>query len=404
MSAPAVLTSTLPPSDAWNNVVAASEAQGPSPDTPDIYSAPNFTFSGVPSLPACGTGSISWSYIGPPQNVSLFVAPTRSPADMSLVTYSCPAAAGSYSWASVNVTGGIYEMLALGDGLASLSFAFVVEGDSTSCLTQVPPSPTPPVTSTKQSHLGVFVGSAIGGVAVLAAILGACLYCSFRGKAVPGYRWRSFKDDGKDVQRRSCPGLSSYFNISSQRSAASPSEEAMAAVAGKDSVPLTMLPRLEPNRRKPSIATVTLLSEGLSKPEVERSLPPTPCPAVRLDDELPLPPASYVAPSPAIDRLRRSRTIDTFDSVSVIWLRRHSSVVPPTRRPSGTSAVPSSSTSQMYRGRDSMFSVATPRTPDVAERDSPDRPNSSRNARLLGHPPSMYETIPDVPPLPSGYI
>ncbi|KAI0371398.1 hypothetical protein BV20DRAFT_203577 [Pilatotrama ljubarskyi] len=411
MSTTTIPTAPLPPTGTLRNASATPHGpghSGPSAIDPLTFtSTVDFAFTYVPSMSTCDIATILWNYTGPTQDFSLYTAATHS--QLSLIAYSLPATAASYVWTQVNVTEGVYELLALGNGFASLSSAFFVSDNGGSCLdTTVPssyrsPPTSPPPASPPRSHLGVILGSVIGGIAVVVAILGVYLYLRLRGKAVPGYRWRSYKDGGKSVQPRSWAGLSSHLNISNQRSAPCSSEEA-ATVAGKTSVQLTMLPRLEPNRRKPSIATVTLLSEALSSPAIEKSLPASPSPALRLDDELPPPPSSYVAPAPDA-RLRRPRTFDTVDSVSVIWLRRHSSAVTtPTRRPSGTSAVPSSSTSQMYRGRDSMWSMATPSTPETPERPSPDRAIARRSSRALGHTSPIREPIPDVPPLPSEHI
>ncbi|KAI0646641.1 hypothetical protein C8Q79DRAFT_682570 [Trametes meyenii] len=217
--------------------------------------------------------------------------------------------------------------------------------------------------------VGALVGAIAGSCIFLAATVGALIYFRLRREATPGYRWR--RDDAGTWN-----GLSSHVNVNAQRPLPlRPREAVMASVHPvKEDVPLSMMPRLEPNRRKPSLSSVTLTSFPPTPPPKDsgprsKQGAASPPPVVRLDHELPLPPTSYV---PSIDHIRGSRSFTAADKEVLVWLRRHSSVhTPLARRPSGNSAVPSSRTSQMYRGKDSMWATVpcTPEIPGWASRD-----------------------------------
>ncbi|OJT08291.1 hypothetical protein TRAPUB_830 [Trametes pubescens] len=382
-------------------------------------SAPSLTFAEVPSMSTCGKAIILWTFEGSSQELSLFVANNSATPlfHLPLIASSVLAPAGAYFWDPVNVTSGRYQILAIGTNIASISASFhVSSGPSSSCLHTSLSSPTTgtytsavsqqQATSDQSSRTGAIVGGIAGGVVFIVALIGICIYLALRGKAAPGYRWRSFTTAGRAARPAHWSGLSSHVDLSGQNPPSPPVADPIPTVPTvKDSTPLALLPRLEPNRRKPSVSLSALSTAAIPPPteSTQRTAPVVPAiPAILLDKELPHRPTSYaVAATP--DRPRRSRTLDATDAASVIWLRRHSSMAPHTRRPSGASAVPSSATSQMYRVRDSMW-AASQGSPESRERASPDTWSVHRGTRYHTRTTSMKEVAVDVPPLPSGEV
>ncbi|KAI0336622.1 hypothetical protein GY45DRAFT_1315204 [Cubamyces sp. BRFM 1775] len=346
----------------------------------------SFAFKTLPPMFTCTDATIPWNYTGPTQLFSLFIwaVSASPPSSLSLVADSLDVTTGAYTWHPVNVTPGTYRMTAIGGDFSGLSQSFLVQpGSNTSCLSGAAGSAA--VISPRQdgalllssrsspdsepiSCTGAIIGGSVGGLALGFALLGSIIYFMLRRKAVPGYLWRRFSEP-----ERGCTwtDLSSHVSVSVQEQ---PSRREAAALVGtKESGVAMVVPRLEPNRRKPSVGGVELKV----LPSAPPTGPPRPAvpvsPLVRLDRELPLPPTTYVAPVDRLHhtRLRRSRTFDAADRTSVVWLHRTTpaSDIVPVRRPSGTSAVPSTATSQMYRTRDSMWAFA-PRSPDAPERSS----------------------------------
>ncbi|KAI9061623.1 hypothetical protein FKP32DRAFT_1759577 [Trametes sanguinea] len=329
-------------------------------------SIPTFAFATISTLQACADATIRWNYTGPDEELSLFVSSASAsppPGAPSLIAFPLSATSQSWTWSPVNVTPGAYEMTAVGLGFANVSSPFqVFAGPSSSCLT----APIPSSTSPTRSRVGVIVGGALGGVAFVVAALGACIYFVLRCSSVPGYRWRSFKSCVTRARPAEWSGLSSHVSIPMQEQRP-PGEQAVALRQKEAStMPLELLPRLEPNRRKPSVASVTLLStapQSASAPPP--SLPPnttTTNPRVRLDHELPLPlpPMAYTPTVESIrsSRLTRSHTLaTTSESTSVVWLRRHAlaSFTQPHSPTRAGSAAPSSPASQLYKPRESVW-------------------------------------------------
>lgn len=243
----------------------------------------------------------------------------------------------------------------------------------------------------------------------ITALIGTCIYLALRSKAAPGYRWRSFTTTGRAARPARWSGLSSHVDLSAHNPPCSPLTDATTPVPNaKDPTRLALLPRLEPNRRKPSVSLSAIPTAAISPPidSTQRTAPAVPAlPLMLLDKELPHRPISYAVAAVA-DRPRRPRTFDAADAASVIWLRRHSSVAPHmhTRRPSGASAVPSSATSQMYRVRDSMWNASLS-SPESRERASPDTWSVHRGTRNHTRTTSTTKEVAgDVPPLPDGEV
>ncbi|KAI0634724.1 hypothetical protein C8Q77DRAFT_649244 [Trametes polyzona] len=350
------------------------------------------------------------------QDLSLFISSTSSdpPLSLSLFAYDVAASSQSYEWHPVNVTPGVYEITAVGESISSISQSLVVSrGTSASCLnpplwlpSASSPDPSPGASRGSNSHVhasraGAIVGGVIGGLVLLMALAGMYIYVRLRRRAVPRFRWRDFTHFGPRGPRRTWSGLSSHVNINVPEPLYS-MQERPAAPLQTNILPLRSadhLPRLEPNRRKPSVTLDALPVSVSPKPSEPTPTIPPPAHILQVDKELPPPPSSEVSPT---DPLRRSPTVDSTDAASVIWLRRRSSAVLPMRRPSSASAVPSSATSQMYRIRDSMW-MASPDTPEPPERVVSEVWSACRGPRPLvrTHTQRMRsEAAPAVPPLP----
>ncbi|KAI0674642.1 hypothetical protein C8Q78DRAFT_1076252 [Trametes maxima] len=350
------------------------------------------------SMTTCGNATIPWSRAGPPQGFAPY-APT-APLGAPDAASRCVPSAKALTWHPVDVTPGDYECTSLDSDISHPLSRFLAGGSVDPCLT--PPflsnsGTSSPYSMSSHVTVGALVGAIVGSCAFLAAAVGALVYFRLRRQTTPAYRWG--KDDVGDPGTWN--GLSSHVNVNAQRPLPSlPREAATASIRlGKEDVPLSMMPRLEPNRRKPSLSSVTLTSFPSTPPPKESGQRSTqgaasPPPVVRLDRELPLPPTSYV---PSVDHIRGSQSFSPTDREVIVWLRRHTSVQTPlTRRPSGVSAVPSSRTSQMYRGRDSLWATA-PRTPEIpawACRD-PNSPHyGARSSNDLRFVPDEYRTPP----------
>ncbi|OSD02633.1 hypothetical protein PYCCODRAFT_1389826 [Trametes coccinea BRFM310] len=220
----------------------------------------SFAFSDVPFMTTCTSAYITWTYSGPEESFDLLASTSISPhpdgsdADTSVVM-NAPVALGilasqqSYSWNTVNLTGGWYTLRASGDDFSVPSGQFFVEnGTDTSCLsssssssTSSPSSPTssgptsaPSATATSDStaptstsstlpipvsdavsthaRTGAIAGGVIGGLAIIGAAIAAYIYfgvCrrtptrSRRGTGRPGQlgKWGglSSRDSGMDV-------------------------------------------------------------------------------------------------------------------------------------------------------------------------------------------------------------
>ncbi|KAH9849030.1 hypothetical protein C2E23DRAFT_888632 [Lenzites betulinus] len=363
-------------------------------------------FTNTLSTSTCANTTISWNYTGPDQQISLFITNGSSPAPsaLSLIAYSLSATVRKFAWSPVNVTSGVHAILAVGQNISFMSPSFNVSSSNTqTCLnstflpdTRLPndTSPSGPQSSQTGTHIGAIIGGTIGGVALFAALVGLCIYFNLRTKVVPGYRWRTFTSMGRRGRPALWSGLSSHVNIGAP-SSSPPNPTAVISGDEKERVPLSVLPRLEPNRRRPSTSLVAMLAEGPLAVDPTHPLPAAPPPAFLHNKELPLPPTPQ-GTSP--DRPCKSCIFDAADLASFVWLRRHSSAASPTRRPSGASVVPSSATSQMYRGRDSMW-TASPGSPEPRGRASPEVWCGHCGVRRAR---SVREVVPDVPRLPGG--
>ncbi|KAI0824898.1 hypothetical protein BC628DRAFT_379825 [Trametes gibbosa] len=382
--------------------------------TPSL--SPRLVFTKIPSTSTCANITISWNYTGPDERLSLFVAngSTSAPDALSLVAYSLAATVQEYAWASVNITPGVYEILALGQNVSSLSPPFVVSADNTqTCATRSSDviHSAGPHSSARGTHVGAIVGGVVGGLALLGAVVGVYIYFNLRAKAPPGYRWKAFTSVGRRGRPALWSGLSSHVNVCAP-SSSPPISTTLIGANEKERVRLSALPRLEPNRRRPSTSLAVMVVDN---PASSADQAPAPPPSAFLrNKELPRPPSPPGASASASartsttaspDRPCKSCVFDGADVASFVWLRRHSSAgASPTRRPSGASVVPSSATSQMYRVRDSMW-TASPGSPEPLGRASPEARcwccghcGGVRRAKSV----QREVVVPDVPRLPGG--
>jgi len=160
-------------------------------------------FNTINPMTACGSGTISWTAVGDPTALTLYVSNigltdgSTQLYNISLVADYIPSL-DTYNWSPVNVPQGQYYAVASFDNTISSSPIFsVTNGTDLSCLPGAPPpspSPTstdgPPSTSSSSSgqtgvpvpvsgalssgsanHVGAIAGGVIGGVALILLIL-----------------------------------------------------------------------------------------------------------------------------------------------------------------------------------------------------------------------------------------
>ncbi|KAI0253372.1 hypothetical protein BJV78DRAFT_205785 [Lactifluus subvellereus] len=240
--------------------------------------APTFIFQPVGEMFTCGMTMVRWGYVGASAQLSLNIsninvsqqAPlpvsTASsiipqpgakrqyngygnsylPAINVLIASKLDPSSASWTWPSVTVPQGWYQMLAnVQDVVQSTSSPFfVMNGTNTNCIPQydvsssstnvpVSPSPSPSAVSAASSghsHTGAIAGGIIGGIAFFAAAFAALLYCFLRRR----YQYPRSRSEGDgNVHRWSLPvGMgnsrhSSYARTSLQKAhAALPTLEA----------------------------------------------------------------------------------------------------------------------------------------------------------------------------------
>jgi hypothetical protein len=248
---------------------------------------PPFVFQAVGEMYTCGMTTVSWGYPGPEAPLSLNISNINVSQQAPVTTASASAAvtqlakrqannfngydgsylppinvrvgsdlspsSGNWTWSSVTVPQGWYQMLANIQGTAqstSNSF-FVQNGTNTKCIPQyaastspsnttVPPSASPSnnlSTSSGHSHVGAIAGGVIGGIAFLAAAFSTLLYCFLRHRRQYA---RSPMDASGNGRRWSALGIrksrhSSYARSSLQKAHAGlPTLEADQTVLGSD--------------------------------------------------------------------------------------------------------------------------------------------------------------------------
>ncbi|KAI8971266.1 hypothetical protein BD414DRAFT_223292 [Trametes punicea] len=211
-------------------------------------STPHFVFINTYTMTTCADVTILWNYTGPSQEFSLFISPASSslPPSLSLIAFSLATTANTYTWRTVNVSSGLYEMIALGQGLWSVSPPFLISpGMTTSCLRSAIQSTTLHpnqliAVSLRHPPVGMIVGGVIAGVTLVVAVLGACLYM-LRRRSVPGFRWRTLKVIEGRGQDRTWSALSSNISIGLQQPRVR--LDLAAGPGSGDHLPLELLPR-----------------------------------------------------------------------------------------------------------------------------------------------------------------
>ncbi|KAH9974653.1 hypothetical protein BGW80DRAFT_1251383 [Lactifluus volemus] len=251
--------------------------------------APTFLFQAVGEMYTCGMTTVSWGYAGPKAPLSLNISninvSQQAPVIPALTSAALQTAvarlakrqdnnnyngyggsylpkinlrvgsdldpsSGTWTWSSVIVPQGWYQMLANMQGTAqstSNSF-FVQNGTITNCIPQyavnaspsnttVPPSASPSTNaSSGHSHVGAIAGGLIGGIAFLAAAFSALLFCFLRHRR----RHSRSPMDASGNGRWSALGIgksrhSSYARSSLQKAHAGlPTLEADQTILGSD--------------------------------------------------------------------------------------------------------------------------------------------------------------------------
>ncbi|KAI0336607.1 hypothetical protein GY45DRAFT_1315181 [Cubamyces sp. BRFM 1775] len=249
-----------------------------------------------------------------------------------------------------------------------------------------------PTAGAEQSHTIPIAGIVVGGVAAVIVIVLACICLSTALR-------RRARNASSSSWRRSANWIGlPYDDDSSSTSGSSPTDEK--SLEGSPTKPPAVLVRLEPNRRKPSALSIeptpVTTTTTTSPQQVIQPEPLTPTPTKAAMD-------TGRADSPEMRRNSyRTRkpvpqlfpTGDEADAVLLVGELES----PKEDRRSPTSAVPSSATSRMYRGRDSGYSVRS-RSPIDKENA---RASSVIDPQLFGTGTKpMYSVVPAVPPLPS---
>ncbi|OJT08290.1 hypothetical protein TRAPUB_829 [Trametes pubescens] len=343
-----------------------------------VDSGSNFIFVTMPSsMDTCGSATVGWDYIGADYNITLLVSSTvmPDPGDVGstilslVIAQDVDAASDSFSWSPVKLPAGRYILRATGPNIAAESKIFtIVNGTDTSCLSGVPahspaspskqmshvigtsgtttqtssfmpsdtatssPSPSP----TRRSHSGAIAGGILGGIGILAVVIVAAAYLRRRHARPP---WTAGERD-----REKASGARAQHGFE-EHSSPVKSQTSIAPLSGKRA-------RLEPNRRPSSGARSTLAAP--QHLEV-RDL-------AYVEGETPSHEPSTASPTPPTADSKLEPEADPFGDNLSVPSRTHS------YRTSGStisgvgllgSPVPSSATSQMYRGRDSAGSVWT---------------------------------------------
>ncbi|EIW51625.1 uncharacterized protein TRAVEDRAFT_54379 [Trametes versicolor FP-101664 SS1] len=374
-----------------------------------VGSDPNFTFGTMPyTMDTCGSTTVGWDYIGADCNITLLISTVvtnlgdvSSPILDLVIGQDVDAASESFLWSSVNLTAGIYVLWAMGPNIAAESTIFtIVNGTNTSCLSGVPahspastakpvpdgngtngtttqtssilsektavPQPSPSTTRHSQARSGIIAGGIVGGLGVLAAAIVAFVYLRRRRAHTHG--------TVGEQEREKVPGALVQDD----------SEKHSSPLGHQRSItPLSEPPRLEPNRGQPFVA---LRPAALQSPEVQ-IISDVKGGTLRREPSItsPTPPTSSNL-HPAVDPNGDAQSVST----------RTYSYKTSDSDSSGVglldSLVPSSATSQMYRGWDSDVGSARGRWSSL---------HGDRYSRYLDGSVSAYslEDLATLPPL-----
>ncbi|KIM78239.1 hypothetical protein PILCRDRAFT_600759 [Piloderma croceum F 1598] len=137
-------------------------------------------------MTTCQSGSITWFYTGPlPAQLTLELTDINvnqstnpsPPIILMTLADSIDATAENWTWQTIDVPSGHYVVEgAVLDVNATSDPFFVANGSDTSCLQTITTTPTPSqVATSKKTHVAAIAGGTVGGVVLLAVILGALL-------------------------------------------------------------------------------------------------------------------------------------------------------------------------------------------------------------------------------------
>lgn len=214
------------------SVSPTSSTSSPSPSS----SPANLTFNAIQNMTTCASAPITWHYggnesylvlavtnIGVNQNPSKVASLARrqnSAGTTVLQTLAnVTAQTGTWTWASVNLTQGWYEIRGIVGSLTALSSPFYIsDGSNTSCLTSTStaspsatPSPVSNLTSSNDKKTGVIVGSVIGALVGVSLIVAFAIWLRRRKRSpiLGGFsvrnvgRWSSLTSNASSMKHRS---------------------------------------------------------------------------------------------------------------------------------------------------------------------------------------------------------
>lgn len=236
-----VSQSSSKPTSVSTSLAMATTSGSPtaSTSTPSPSSSPtNLTFNTIHNMTTCASASVTWNYGGKEAYLVMAVTnigvnQTHSQAfgverrqNVASTTVlqtlvNITAQTESWTWASVNLTQGWYEIQGLVGNLTALSSPFYVSnGSNTSCLssTSTPsqspsatPSPVSNLSSSDDKKTGTIVGSVIGALVGVSVIVALVIWLRRRKRSPIGGgfivrnvgRWSSLTSNASSVKHRS---------------------------------------------------------------------------------------------------------------------------------------------------------------------------------------------------------
>ncbi|OJT08288.1 hypothetical protein TRAPUB_827 [Trametes pubescens] len=241
----------------------------------------------------------------------------------------------------------------------------------------------------ENKHAAVVTGGIIISVAIL--ILAVVTFLYFRTALCRRSRNAiSLPREKRPYQSAHWLGLSSsHSSLQPEEGLAPPVRESIKPPPRLSAIemPRSALPRLEPNRRQPSMYIPSPVTTSTFQPSPGSSI------AKRGDS-----PTSLASPYKTRKPVPRLDLVEDMDGVSAV--QGFGSTGAPS--PEITSPVPSSATSKMYRTRDSGMSL---RTEAASEREEAWRARASSiiDPHQFGAMKTMHSVVPDVPPLPQKF-
>ncbi|KAH9849029.1 hypothetical protein C2E23DRAFT_936723 [Lenzites betulinus] len=368
-----------------------------------------FIFSPIHDLENCIATNIEWTYTGPHTPVEFHIVavvtegtdgavPTVMP-EQSLLEVD--ATLQSLPWTPSNYTPGFYTLGAYFVDYEITVYApeFGISSNGTRIDCNAQPSSAPASSTATQSAGNTRAGIVAGGVIAVVALLitvTVVFLCVRRGTCPRLRRPRPRRPPPSPPM----PDKASTWSGSENSLRAPPAPPHKLRLSAIE-MPRAALPRLEPNRRQPSVQ--------LSSPATPLAPQPSPTSPKTYAHSPTKPPSAYSTrkPTPSLDLLEElSAGVGGGGGMS----------------PGGesfevSSPIPSSATSKMYRGRDSGTSYHTQPpsrmsyqtlamsrmsfgTQAPSEEAWRARASSVIDPHLFGAVKTMHAVVPDVPPLP----